>query len=81
MNVEQQLQLLSWKLNKSWSMGSVSSMENRAQPVVMRVQQQLGHGIWKFCGKTMHRLLLGVLNNSMSIVSISLFEAMLRLLF
>ena len=47
----------------------------------MRVEQQLGHGIRKFCGKTMHRLLLGELDNSMSMVTISLFETMLRLLF
>ena len=33
------LHLLSWKLNNSWSIVSVSSMENRAQPpVVMRVE-------------------------------------------
>ena len=71
------LHLLSRNLNNSWSIVSVSSTVNRAQPVVMRVEQQLGHGIRKFCGKTMHRLL----NNSMSMVSISLFETMLRLLF
>ena len=56
-------------------------MENRAQPVVMRVEQQLGHGIWKFCGKTMYRLLLGEVNNSMSMVYNSLFKTLLRLLF
>ena len=66
------LHLLSWKLNNSWSIVSVSSMENRAQPVVMKVEQQLWHGIWKFCGTTMHRLLLGELNINMSMVSISL---------
>ena len=48
---ETMLHLLSWKLNNSWSIVSDSSMENRAQPVVMRVEQQLWHGIWKFCGK------------------------------
>ena len=79
---ETMLHLLSWKLNNSGSIVSISSMENRAQPpVVMRVEQQLWHGIWKFCEKTMHRLLLGELNNSMSMVSINIFKIMLRLLF
>ena len=45
------LHLLSSKLNNSWSIVSISAMENHAQPVVMRVEQQLGHGICKFCGK------------------------------
>ena len=45
------LHLLSWKLNNSWSIVSVSSRENHAQPAVMIVEQQLGHGICKFCGK------------------------------
>ena len=73
------IRLLSKEVTNSWSMVSVSFMEHRAQPVVMRVKQQLGHDIRKFCGKTIHRLLLGKLNNSMSMVSIRLFETMLRL--
>ena len=36
------LHLLSWKLNNSWSIVSVTSMENHAQTVVMVVEQQPG---------------------------------------
>ena len=45
------IRLLSKELTNSWSMVSVRSMENHAQPVVIIVEQQLGHGIYKFCGK------------------------------
>ena len=81
------LHLLSWKLNNSWSIVSISAMEK--------------HGVCKFCGNmlcvlsrmlnnswnlvTVHfikihaSMLLGEMNNSWSMVSVSNIETMFHL--